>query len=78
MNRRGAQHAPVAWPPFTFGRNLRPGFELSPRARAGPTAAAAGDEEVGLPGELDRAQRAIVLSDPRLAAHGNSPPTSGF
>jgi hypothetical protein len=35
VNRLGAQHIPVVRPPFTFGRILWPGFEFSPRARAG-------------------------------------------
>jgi hypothetical protein len=41
LNRHGAQHAPVVRTPFTFGRIVRPGFEFSPRARAGPRAAVA-------------------------------------
>jgi hypothetical protein len=48
--------------PIIFGHLLRPGFEISPCARAGPKAAAAGDEEVGLPGELVRPQYAVVPS----------------
>jgi hypothetical protein len=52
VNRRGAQHAPVVRPPFTFGRILQPGFEFSPRACARPRAAAMEDEGFGLPGVL--------------------------
>ncbi len=52
MNRRRAQHAPVVRPPFTFGRILQPGFEFSPRARAGPGAAAVEDEGFGHSGVL--------------------------
>jgi hypothetical protein len=48
VNCHGAQHTPVVRPPFTFGRILRPGFEFSPRARAGPRAAAVEDEGFGL------------------------------
>ncbi len=52
VNRHGAQHTPVVRLPFTFGHILRPGFEFSPRARAGPGAAAVEDEGFGLPGVL--------------------------
>ncbi len=52
MNRRGAQHAPVVRPPFTFGHIVRPGFEFSPRACAGPRAAVVEDEGFALPGVL--------------------------
>jgi hypothetical protein len=46
-------------------------FTFSPRARAVPKAAAVGYEEVTLPGELVRAQNAVVLlPDPRHVAHG--------
>jgi hypothetical protein len=62
VNRLGAQHAPAVRPPFTFGRNLRPGFEFAPSARAGPRAAALGDEGVSLSGELVSAQHTIVFS----------------
>jgi hypothetical protein len=61
VNRHGAQHTPIVRPPFTFGFNLQPGFEISPRARAGPRAAALADEGVGLSGELVSAQQAVVL-----------------
>jgi hypothetical protein len=62
VNRRGAQHAPVVWLPFTFSRNIRPGFKLPPYAHADLTVAVVGDEEDGLPGELIRAQHAVVSS----------------
>ncbi len=52
MNRRAAQHAPVVRPPSTFSRIVRPGFEFSPRARAGPRAAAVRVEGFILPGVL--------------------------
>jgi hypothetical protein len=53
-------------PPFTFGW-----FRASPRAHAGPKAAAVDGEGVGLPGELVRAQHAVVLlPDPHHAARG--------
>jgi hypothetical protein len=71
VNCRGAQHATVGWPPFTFGRLLWPSLEFSPRASAGPKAAAQGDEEVGHPGKLVRVQQVVVLlTDPHFAAHG--------
>jgi hypothetical protein len=56
-SRRGAQHVPVVRPPSTFGRILWPGFEFSPRARAGSEVAVVDDEGVGLPGELFRPSR---------------------
>jgi hypothetical protein len=49
---RGAQHAPVVRPPSTYGRIVRPGFEFSPRACAGPRAAAVRVEGFDLPGVL--------------------------
>ncbi len=52
VNCCGAQHAPVVRPPFTFGRILRPGFEFSPCAHAGPRDAAVEDERFGLSGVL--------------------------
>ncbi len=52
MNRRGAQHAPVVRPPFTFSHILRPCFEFSPCACVWPRAAADEDEGVGLHGML--------------------------
>jgi hypothetical protein len=65
----GAQHAPVVRPLFTFGRNLRPGFEFCTCACARPVVADLGDKGVGLSGELVSAQHAIVLlPDPRHAA----------
>ncbi len=49
---------------------LWPSFKFYPRECAGPKAAAVGDEEVGLPGELFRAQHAVILFlDPHFAAH---------
>jgi hypothetical protein len=67
----GAQHAPVVRPPFTFGKNLWPGFEFFPCAHARPRAAASGDEEVGLSNELVSAQHAtVLLQDPRHPALG--------
>jgi hypothetical protein len=48
-------------------------FRASPRARAGPKAAAVQDEGVGLPGKLCSAQHAVVLlPDPRHTARGIS------
>jgi hypothetical protein len=49
VNRRGAQHAPVMRPTFTFSRILRPDFKFSPRAHAEPRAAAVEDEGFSLP-----------------------------
>ncbi len=69
VNRRGAQHAPVVRPPFTFGCILWLGFEFSPRARAGPRAAAVGDEGFGLP-----ACSARCHTPPRSSPHGPWPP----
>jgi hypothetical protein len=57
VNRRGAQHVPVVMPPFNFGRILRPSFEFSSCARAGPEAAVEDDEGIDLPGELFRPTR---------------------
>ncbi len=70
VNHRGAQHAPVVRPLFTFGRILQPGFELSPHARAGPRAAVRDYERVCVPGELFRP--ACCRPPPRSsqAAHG--------
>jgi hypothetical protein len=69
VNRCGAQHALVMKPPYTFGRNLQLSFDFSPHARAGPRAAALGDEGVCLPSGLFSAQHAVVLlPDPRHAA----------
>ncbi len=62
VNHRGAQHAPVLWPPFTFGCKQQSGFKLPTHARVNPMAAVVGDEEVSLPGELLRAQYAVVFS----------------
>jgi hypothetical protein len=71
VNRRGAQHAPVVRPPFTFGHNLRPGFEFSPHARAGPRAAALDNKGASLSDQLVSAQHAVILlPDPRHAACG--------
>jgi hypothetical protein len=58
-------------PPFTFGRNLRPSFEFSPCALAGPRAAAVENEGVGLSGVLVSAQDAVVLPDPHHMACGH-------
>jgi hypothetical protein len=44
-----------------FGHLLRPGIEFSPCAHEGPKAAAVGDEEFGLTGELVSAQHAVIL-----------------
>jgi hypothetical protein len=44
VNCYEAQHAPVLWPLFPFGCKLWPSFKFSPRAHAGPEAAAVGDE----------------------------------
>ncbi len=67
-----AQPTPVLRPPFTFGRNLRPGFEFSSCACARPRAAAVEDEGIGLSGVLVSAQHAFfLLPDPRHAAGGS-------
>jgi hypothetical protein len=68
VNRRGAQHVPVVRPPFTFGCILRPGFEFSPHAHAGPEAAVVDDEGVSLPGELFRPTR--CHPPPRSSSRG--------
>jgi hypothetical protein len=71
MNCCGGQHASIAWPPFTFRWQLRPVFEFSPLASAGPKAAAVGNKDVGLSGELVRAQHTVILlPGPRLTACG--------
>jgi hypothetical protein len=58
--------------PFTFGRILRPGLELPHVHMLGPKAAASEAEGVSLPGELVRAQHAVVLlPDLRHSAHGS-------
>ncbi len=47
-------------------------FQASPSACAGPKAAVAEDEGVGLPGELVRAQHTVILlPDLSHAAHGS-------
>jgi hypothetical protein len=70
-NRHGAQHAPVRRPPIHFRPLFTAQFRASPCARAGPNATAVKDEGVSFPGELDRAQHAVVLlPDPRHAARG--------
>jgi hypothetical protein len=78
VNRHGAQHTPVVRSPFTFGRNLRPGFETFPRARAGPRAAVVEDEGVDLPGALFRLSKlgsySQILATWPMAA--SSPPMS--
>ncbi len=68
VDRRGAQHVPGVRPPSTFSRILRPGFEFSPRARAGPEAAVVDDEVVGLPGKLFRPSR--CHPPPRSSSRG--------
>ena len=66
MDRRGAQHAPVVRPPSTYGRIVRPGFEFSPRARAGPGAAVVEAEGFVLTGVQKSARRhAPPRSSPR-------------
>ncbi len=71
MNCCGGQHASIAWPPFTFRWQLRPVFEFSPLAPAGPKAAAVGNKDVGLSGELVRAQHTVILlPGPRVTACG--------
>ncbi len=71
VNRRGVQHVPVVRPPSTFGRMLRPSFELSPHARAGPKAAVVDDEGVSLHGELFSRHAVVLLPDPRHVAGGH-------
>jgi hypothetical protein len=68
VNRHGVQHMPVVRPPFTFGRILRPSFEFSSRAPAGPQAAVVDDERVGLSDELFRLTR--CRPPPRSSPHG--------
>ncbi len=86
MNRRGAQHAPVVRPPFTFGHIVWPGFEFSPLARAGPRAAVVKVEWFVLPGVLVMlstlscssqilATRSVAASlRPRPNQHARPPP----
>jgi hypothetical protein len=58
--------------PIHFRRNLRPGFELPHVHMLGPKAAASEAKGVGLPGELVRAQQAVILlTDLRHAAHSS-------
>ncbi len=88
VNRRGAQHALVVRPSLPFGRILLTGFEFSPRARAGPRAAAVEDEGFGLSGVLVRLStlpyssqilttRPVTASlHPRPDSRARSPPTS--
>ncbi len=88
MKSRGAQHTPVVRPPFTFGRILPPGFKFSPRARAGPRAAAVENEGFGLPGVLVMLSMLSYSSQifttwsvaaslrPRPNKHTRSPPRS--
>jgi hypothetical protein len=72
-------HAPVVEAAIHFRPPFAAWFRASPRACAGPNAAAVRDEGVGLPGKLGRAQHAVILlPSPRHAAHGSlfSPSTS--
>ncbi len=63
---RSSREAPIHLRP-----QLTAQFRASPHARAGPKAVAVDDEGVGLPGELVRAQHAVVLlPDPCHAARG--------
>ncbi len=72
MNLGGAQLTPTAWHMFTIGGLLRPSIEFSPCAHEESKAAAVGNEELSLPGELVRAQHAVVLlPDPCLTAYGH-------
>jgi hypothetical protein len=67
VNHRGALYAPIMRPPFTFCCIYTAWFWASPRARAGPRAAAVKDEGIGLPGKLGKALHAIILlPDPRF------------
>ncbi len=73
MNRHGAQHTPVAWPPFTFSRLLRPSFDLISMWKCPAQGCCNRCWEIGLPGELVWAQHAVILPpppDPHLMAHG--------
>ncbi len=71
VNCLGAQRSPVVRPPFTFGCNVRAGFEFSQHAQARPSAAALGDEGFALSGELGSAWRTVVfLPDPSHVARG--------
>jgi hypothetical protein len=58
--------------PIHFQPQFTARFRASPRARAGPNAAAVKNEGVGLPGKLGRAQHAVILlPDPRYTARGS-------
>jgi hypothetical protein len=72
---RSSREAPIHFRPQFTTR-----FRVSPRARAGPRAAAVEDKGVGLPGELVNAQYTFVLlQDSRHIAHGAiSLPTSSL
>jgi hypothetical protein len=70
VNRRGAQLVPVVRPPFTFGRILLPGFEFSPRARAGPEAAVLDDEGSVFLANYSGRHAVVLLPDPRHVARG--------
>ena len=72
VDRRGAQHAPVVRPPSTYGRIVRPGFEFSPRALAGPGAAVVEVEGFVLPGVLVCSAR--CHAPPRSSPRGPWPP----
>jgi hypothetical protein len=63
----------LSWGPHSLSAvNYGPVSSFSLSARAGPKAAAVGDEEVGLPSELVRAQHAVILlQDLRHAAYGH-------
>ncbi len=65
-------HAPVVEAPIHFWPPFAARFRASPWACAGPNAAVVGDEGVGLPGKLGRAQHAVILLlGPRQAARGS-------
>ncbi len=73
-----AQRAPVMRPHSLSAVNYGLASSFSPCARVRPKAAAVGDKEVGLPGQLVRAQHAVVLlPDPSLCPQPdcNVPPT---
>jgi hypothetical protein len=70
-------HAPVAWSPIHLRPLFAAQFRASPRARAGPKAAAVKVEGVGLSGGLSRAQHAVILlPGPRQIAVAASSSTS--
>jgi hypothetical protein len=58
-----AQHVPVVWPHSLLAVYYSLVLSSAPRACAGPKAVVVGNEEVGVPDELVRAQHTVISSE---------------